>query len=103
MVRFTTWVAVDGQQAMSIFESAQDRLVALILDWNMPGLSGLEVLERIRKVRKDLPVVFTSANRPDPQILNLRGDAHLSFLRKPYTMDALRAVLEHGLIREQSA
>jgi CheY-like chemotaxis protein len=103
LMGFVTWVAVDGEQAMSIFESSRDRLNALILDWNMPGLNGLEVLNRIRNIDPEISVIFTSANRPDQQILNLREDAHLIFLRKPYTLDALRAALQHSLTREQSA
>lgn len=50
----------DGAQALAHLESAGDVGVVL-LDWRMPGLSGLEVLRRLRHLREDLPVVFLTA------------------------------------------
>ena len=100
---FVAWVAVDGDQALSTFESARERLRVLILDWNMPGLDGVEVYEKIRELDSEIPVILTSAYKPDERILSLKESGNLSFLRKPFTMEALQAAMMQGLSRQQMA
>jgi len=103
LIGFTTWIAVDGHQAMSTFMSARSRLSVLILDWNMPGMSGIEVFEKIRSLDPSIPIILTSAYRPDERILELQAQGNLSFLRKPFTMDTLRATLVQRLTQVQTA
>ena len=100
---FHCWVAVDGEQALSTVINAPRRLQALILDWNMPAMSGIEVFERIRQFDADIPVILTSAYHPDARILALQTHGNLSFLRKPFTMNALKNALDQSLQAVQTA
>src|SRR5687767_9719671 len=54
-------VAVDGQAALDSI--ARRRYDLVLLDIEMPGMTGLEVLERLRKTRSadDLPIIVVSA------------------------------------------
>lgn len=55
----------------------------VILDVQMPGMSGIEVQARLRRIHKDIPVIFITAY--DDQMAReqaLAGGA-LAFLRKP--------------------
>jgi DNA-binding NtrC family response regulator len=103
LMGFIAWLAVDGDQAFSTWKSTQGRLRAMILDWNMPGMSGVEVFEKIREVDPDMPIILTSAYKPDDQIIGLRAQGNLIFLRKPFTMSALRHALKQQLEQHQSA
>ena len=94
---FHCWVAVDGEQALSTVTHAKRSLRALILDWNMPALSGVEVFEKIRLFDADIPVILTSAYPPDARVLALQSQGNLSFLRKPFTMNALKNALDQSL------
>jgi len=61
-VPITVHVAVDGKQAMQILAARHFDFDLVILDLNIPKLSGLAVLERIQV---DVPVVvFTSSSDP---------------------------------------
>lgn len=51
-----------------------DGVSVVVLDRQMPGLSGTDVLERIRDSEYDPKVVFVSSLDPDPE---LGGDAYL--------------------------
>ena len=52
-------VASSGEEALEKY--AQEKPNAVLLDIMMPGINGLEVLEKIREADKDIPVFITTA------------------------------------------
>ncbi len=56
----TTTVFSDPLQAAAAFEAEPDAFALLITDQTMPGLTGLELVERLRATRPDLPVILSS-------------------------------------------
>jgi CheY-like chemotaxis protein len=46
--------------ALRAFRAAPTEFEIVVTDYNMPGLSGLDVAKQIREIRADLPVVVTS-------------------------------------------
>lgn len=67
---------------------------AVILDMNMPGLSGLETLARLRLLNPDLPVIISSGFLDGAVEATLQRDPAVSFLAKPYVLADLRRRLE---------
>jgi len=55
---FSTLVAADGVQALELVKRENPSLV--ILDQRMPGLTGIEVAERIRQLGYEVPIVLVS-------------------------------------------
>lgn len=51
--------AMDGEEALKIFESTTVDLV--VLDINMPGMKGIDVLRQIKAKKPTLPVILSSA------------------------------------------
>ncbi len=69
----------------------------VLLDLMMPGQDGIETLQRIRKVDRDLAVVvITGYPSLDTAVQSMKLDA-LDYLRKPFTVEDLRAVVERIL------
>jgi len=56
---FQVLVALDGAQALTL--ASQPTLETVLLDIMMPGMSGLEVLERLHAQAPDLPVIMLTA------------------------------------------
>ena len=89
--------AENGDTAWSILE--QDGSIRLaIVDWNLPGLSGMQVCQRLRIKSSDAyvyTVMFSSRKSKEEQILALDGGAD-DYLVKPCKPSELRARLGVG-------
>ncbi len=93
---FEVVTANSGAQALEVMRSRS--IALLVADQRMPGMSGVEVLERVRIQYPDVVRILTTAY-PDFQegtaAIN-RGQIH-RFLRKPWVINELRANLAEAL------
>ncbi len=91
--------AKDGAQALEHCERQLPDFV--LLDWNMPVMSGLEFLTRLRKMPRggEPQVVFcTTENTKDKIICALEAGA-TEYIMKPFDQDIIRTKLEQiGLL-----
>ena len=92
----TVETAEGGLQALERLPS-EPAVELVILDQNMPQLSGLETLARIREMRPDLPVLLSSGYREPEQAALPARYPRVAILEKPYTLAALRGALSRLL------
>ena len=84
--------AADGKLALDAIRAAPPDLV--LSDWNMPEMSGIELLEELRREGRDIRFGFvTTEGTPDMRARALEAGA-LFLLAKPFTADDLRDTLE---------
>jgi CheY-like chemotaxis protein len=69
-----------------------------LLDFNMPGTDGLELLADIRRAQPKMPVALVSANVQDEIIARAR-EQNAAFIAKPLTDEALDAFLSGAVLR----
>lgn len=71
----------------------------VFLDCNMPGLSGLDTLRRLKTMHPDLEVVMISSERDAAREVRMRKYGAHAFLAKPFTADDIDRVMHdiHGL------
>ncbi len=87
---FKTITAANGDEALKILQKAKPDLV--ILDMMMPGMSGREVCEKIRKnsKTKNLRVIFVTVARfSEIGKDNLKDMKVLDYVTKPFSNDDL--------------
>jgi len=61
----------------------------LLLDWMLPGMSGIEICRQARKVYADLPIIFlTAKDTVEETIFGLQAGAN-DYLKKPFNFDEL--------------
>lgn len=51
--------ALNGEEGLKTFQAEKPDIV--ILDINMPGMNGIEVLRQMKQLRSDIPVILSSA------------------------------------------
>ena len=66
----------------------------VLLDMNMPGLTGLQALPRLRGLRPDLPILVASGYRDEAMATTLAPYRKLSSLAKPFTAQVLRGEIQ---------
>jgi DNA-binding response OmpR family regulator len=87
--------AADGLAGLRCIEATAYDLV--MTDVNMPGIDGMELLERIGNLRPDTRVlVMTVANTPENVIRAIRERA-FSYFSKPFTINAVLEMVERAL------
>ncbi|MGA2215352.1 MAG: diguanylate cyclase [Bryobacteraceae bacterium] len=98
-------VACDGAEALQILER-EDAPALVILDWMMPGISGLEVCRRIR-ARGSEPYIYilllTSKSQKEDLIEGMDAGAD-DYITKPFDQNELQVRLRAGnrLVRLQA-
>ncbi len=86
-------VASDGAEALRQSEAELGKIDLLISDLQMPRLNGIELAQRLRQQRPELPILFISGSPDSEQLLQTAAMANSRFLRKPFLPSALIALL----------
>jgi two-component system chemotaxis response regulator CheY len=86
--------AEDGAQAIAMLE--QHEIDLLVLDWNMPGTPGIEVLRWVRghETKSALPVLMVTAEATREQILEAAELGVNAYILKPFTAGTLKKKLD---------
>ena len=87
--------ATSGEEGLEMIDSGVD---VVLLDRHMPGLSGSEVLERIREASYECQVAMVTAVDPDFDIVDMPFD---DYVPKPVDRETLQEVIERLLSVDQ--
>ena len=98
--RFTMDFAMSAADALARIAGIHGQSLILILsDINMPGMSGLEMLPRVRDLRPDVPVIMITAyGDPETRRKAIEGGAS-GLLTKPIDFALLRGEIDTRLDR----
>lgn len=84
--------AADGAIALEIVTEQQPDLV--LSDWNMPNMTGIDLLRALRAGGDDVPFGFVTSEG-SPEMRDQAAEAGALFLiAKPFTPDSFRDVIE---------
>jgi CheY-like chemotaxis protein len=93
------WTLVETANADEALAAVSGSAVDIaLIDFNMPGIDGLELVARIRKTHPAMPVAVVSANIQD-EIIGRARELNAGFIPKPLTDDALAAFLSGAALR----
>lgn len=92
-------IANNGIEGLSIARDASPDL--LILDWMLPGISGLDLCLRLRKTGIQVPIIMLTAKDEIPdRVMGLNSGAD-DYITKPFSMEELLARINARLRRTQ--
>ncbi|GAM09802.1 nitrogen assimilation regulatory protein [Geobacter sp. OR-1] len=89
---FTVDLAADGEQALGMIQAGNYDLA--ILDIKMPGISGLDLLDRLRDLKSDLLVVIMTAEASMKNAVEAMKRGAYDYLTKPFDLDVIDAIVE---------
>lgn len=88
---FVVDVAINGRDALDMAMMNLSEYDIILLDWMMPGVSGIEICRNIRKENKIIPVIFlTAKDTVDDTVFALEAGAN-DYLKKPFAFEELLA------------
>ena len=95
---YKVMLAVDGQEAVEIFQRAREQIDLVILDLTMPRLSGYDACHQLRRMDPGVYILFSSGYSAD-QVPVGEHERVFGFVSKPYRQSDMarlvRAALDH--------
>ncbi len=103
------WLLESQGFKVAAFASAEDFLKAwrpefngcLLLDVRMPGMSGLELHERLRAQYSTLPIIFITGHGDVPMAVAALKKGAVDFIEKPFNDTELLRLVSQCLVTEQ--
>jgi len=92
---YSVSTVIDGEQALAVIE--KDPPALILTDLKMPGLSGLELLDRIRPDYPEMPVVIITAFATIQNAVQAMRAGAYDYLTKPIDYDELGLVVSRVL------
>ena len=82
--------ASDGLEALSILQNNKD-IDLVLLDWNMPGMNGFELLKKIKSndLLKNIPVMMVTTETERENIVMSIKYGAINYLVKPFSLEEL--------------
>lgn len=94
-IGFTNIVeADDGANALSVIKD--DQIDFVVTDWNMPNMTGLELLKNIRATEKakNLPVLMVTAEGLSENVVDAVKAGVDNYIVKPFTAETVQSKIE---------
>ena len=90
------------KEAMNLF--ILNRVDVVLTDFKMPGMSGIELLEEIRKVNAEIPVILMTAYAELDTAIDAIKNGAFDFIIKPfksqYLVQCMEKAIEHGSLKQ---
>ncbi len=94
MMGFQVITADNGEDALNLFRDRTEHIRAVVLDVMMPRQSGTETAGKMRALRADLPILFSTGYDQHAISGELLADSHTAMLHKPWKAEELEQTLQ---------
>jgi len=91
--------AENGKKGLEEIQGHPENIDVILLDLMMPGMSGMEVLDQVRIIDPNLPVIVITGYATVESAVEAMKKGAYDFIPKPFTPDQLRIVVKRALER----
>jgi len=92
----TFYATVSSEEALKIFSERSDDFDLVITDQTMPEMTGIELIEKLKAIRNDIPVILCTGHSDSVNEENSSSMGITKFIMKPYSsrilLEAIRSV-----------
>jgi two-component system nitrogen regulation response regulator NtrX len=92
---FEVSVAATGEEAVGKFRD--DRPDAVVLDVKLPGIDGIETLQRLKKTGREVPVIMISGHGTIATAVEATRQGAFDFVEKPISKERLLVAIRNAL------
>jgi FixJ family two-component response regulator len=96
-------VEVFANPAAFLERSPPDAPACLVLDVQMPGVSGLDLQQTLAQRHANLPIVFITGHGDIPMTVRAMKDGAVDFLPKPFHDEDLLAAVRQAIFKQTHA
>lgn len=96
---YTVKTARDGNDAIAQIENEPFEIV--ITDLKMPGMSGLELLQRVQKINPDICVLIITTYSTVESAVNAMKLGAYDYICKPFELDEIKVIIERAVERQR--
>ena len=86
-------VVTDGQAAIDLLGSSELQFDLIVSDWNMPKVTGLQLLQHVRKTWLNMPFLMLTGNANEEFVIAARENKVDAYVIKPFSASQLRQKL----------
>jgi two-component system chemotaxis response regulator CheY len=80
-----------AQEGLKLLDNAPDMVDLVICDWNMPGMTGIDLLRQVRSVGSEVPFLLLTGRSDADSVIEARDAGVSGYIAKPYSRDQLEA------------
>lgn len=100
---YTVDLAENGMDGLNLAINNYMDYSIVLLDWNLPDMTGIQVCKYLRKIDTNIPIIFlTGQNNSEDAILAFESGA-TDFIRKPVAMKELIIRMKHLMPKREYA
>ncbi len=92
-------LAKDGEEALQLFKENEVHL--LLADMKMPGRDGINLLNEVKRLRPEIPVILITAYGTIESAVDAMKKGATDYLLKPIKMDEVGLVIERALLQTE--
>ena len=86
--------AISGEIALEEIKTHPKKIDFMILDLSMPGMSGQQVFEEVRKINTEIKIIISSGFGKTPETMKFLDMGATAILPKPFGMNDLLELIE---------
>lgn len=94
--------AGNGRDALRLLDSAPEMIHIIICDWNMPNMSGIELLRQVRSVGMEVPFLMVTGRADKESVIEAKDAGVSAYISKPFSQVQLEAKLRSVIARQSS-
>lgn len=80
--------------AINDFDFEDGLATCLLLDFQMPGMNGVELQKTLKQINIEFPIIFMSGNAQQSDVIDAWHEGAVDFILKPFTPGKISASLE---------
>jgi DNA-binding response OmpR family regulator len=92
-------LAENGEEGL--FKLKEKEFSLILLDLNMPGMGGMEMLRQVREIRPDIRVIIITAYGTVERAVEAMKLGAVDFVQKPFVPDEIRGMVKRVIDREK--